>query len=273
MTKLKSAGSHSPSPKTAPETELIETIEQQSAELRLLRKEVAEWRKKYDKGELRDIGFTNSEKEVQPIYTPLDAAETSAEALGMPGVYPYTRGVHATGYRGRLWTMRQFAGFGSARDTNERYKFLLAHGQTGLSVAFDFPTLMGYDSDHPRSEGEVGKTGVAISSLADMETLFDGIPLDQVSTSMTINGPAVILYCFYVAAAERTGVPADKLRGTVQNDILKEYMAQHAWCFPIEPALRLIVDCFEWGARHAPLWNTISYAVFCLRKTKAKDTK
>jgi methylmalonyl-CoA mutase, N-terminal domain len=264
MTKLKSPGA-----KTGPDSELIETIEEQSAELRLLRKEVAEWRKKYEKGELRDIGFNNSEKEVQPIYTPLDAAETSAEALGMPGVYPYTRGVHATGYRGRLWTMRQFAGFGSASDTNERYKFLLAHGQTGLSVAFDFPTLMGYDSDHPRSEGEVGKCGVAISSLADMEILFDGIPLDQVSTSMTINGPAVILYCFYIAAAEKQGVDSTKLRGTIQNDILKEYMAQHAWVYPIEPALRLIVDCFEWSAEHVPQWNTISISGYHIREAGA----
>src|SRR5213083_2351947 len=264
MTKLKSPGS-----KTGPDSELIETIEEQSAELRLLRKEVAEWRKKYEKGELRDIGFNNSEKEVQPIYTPLDAAETSAEALGMPGVYPYTRGVHATGYRGRLWTMRQFAGFGSAGDTNERYKFLLAHGQTGLSVAFDFPTLMGYDSDHPRSEGEVGKCGVAISSLADMEMLFDGIPLDQVSTSMTINGPAVILYCFYIAAAEKQGVDSHRLRGTIQNDILKEYMAQHAWVYPIEPALRLIVDCFEWSAEHVPQWNTISISGYHIREAGA----
>ncbi len=264
MTKLKS-----PASKTGPNSELIETIEEQSAELRLLRKEVAEWRKKYEKGELRDIGFNNSEKEVRPIYTPLDAAETSAEALGMPGVYPYTRGVHATGYRGRLWTMRQFAGFGSARDTNERYKFLLAHGQTGLSVAFDFPTLMGYDSDHPRSEGEVGKCGVAISSLADMEMLFDGIPLDQVSTSMTINGPAVILYCFYIAAAEKQGVDSRNLRGTIQNDILKEYMAQHAWVYPIEPALRLIVDCFEWSAEHVPQWNTISISGYHIREAGA----
>jgi len=152
-------------------------------------------------------------------------------------------------YRGKLWTMRQFAGFGGAADTNQRYKFLLEHGQTGLSVAFDFPTLMGYDSDHPRSEGEVGKCGVAISSLADMETLFGGIPLDQVSTSMTINGPAAILFCFYVAAAEKQGVPIAKLRGTVQNDILKEYMAQHAWVYPVEPALKVIVDMFEWGAK------------------------
>src|SRR3954470_1178704 len=261
MTKLKTHG-----PKASSNGELIATIEEQSAELRLLRQEVAEWRKKYDKAELRDIGFNNSEKELQPIYTPLDTADTSAEALGMPGVYPYTRGVHPTGYRGRLWTMRQFAGFGSARDTNERYKFLLAHGQTGLSVAFDFPTLMGYDSDHPRSEGEVGKCGVAISSLKDMEDLFDGIPLDKVSTSMTINGPAIILWAFYIAAAEKQGVDSRQLRGTIQNDILKEYMAQHAWCFPIEPALRLIVDCFEWGATHAPLWNTVSISGYHIRE-------
>ena len=264
MTKLKSPGS-----KAADDNELIATIEEQSAELRLLRKEVAEWKKRYEQGALRDLAFTNSEKEVQPIYTPLDAAETDAEALGMPGFYPYTRGVHPTGYRGRLWTMRQFAGFGSARDTNERYKFLLAHGQTGLSVAFDFPTLMGYDSDHPRSEGEVGKCGVAISSLADMETLFDGIPLDQVSTSMTINGPAVILYCFYIAAAEKQGIDSKKLRGTIQNDILKEYMAQHAWVYPIEPALRLIVDCFEWSAEHVPQWNTISISGYHIREAGA----
>src|SRR6266853_1485091 len=264
MTKLKS-----PSSNGAADSELIATIEEQSAQLRLLRKEVAEWRKKYEKGELRDIAFTNSEKELRPIYTPLDSAETSAEALGMPGFYPYTRGVHPTGYRGRLWTMRQFAGFGSARDTNERYKFLLAHGQTGLSVAFDFPTLMGYDSDHPRSEGEVGKCGVAISSLADMETLFDGIPLDQVSTSMTINGPAAILFCFYVAAAEKQGVPIAKLRGTVQNDILKEYMAQHAWVYPVEPALKLIIDCFEWSAEHVPQWNTISISGYHIREAGA----
>ena len=264
MTKLKS-----PDSKTAADSELIATIEEQSAELRLLRKEVAEWKKKYEKGELRDIAFTNSEKEVQPIYTPLDAAETDAEALGMPGFFPYTRGIHPTGYRGRLWTMRQFAGFGSARDTNERYKFLLAHGQTGLSVAFDFPTLMGYDSDHPRSEGEVGKCGVAISSLADMERLFDGIPLDKVSTSMTINGPAVILYCFYIAAAEKHGIDPKDLRGTIQNDILKEYMAQHAWVYPIEPALRLIIDCFEWSAKHVPQWNTISISGYHIREAGA----
>src|SRR5207302_10085322 len=183
-----------------------------------------------------------------------------------PAEYPFTRGIHPTMYRGKLWTMRQFAGFGSAVDTNQRYKFLLEHGQTGLSVAFDFPTLMGYDSDHPRSEGEVGKCGVAISSLADMETLFNGIPLDQVSTSMTINGPAAILFCFYVAAAEKQGIPIAKLRGTVQNDILKEYMAQHAWVYPVEPALKVIVDMFEWGATHTPLWNTISICGYHIRE-------
>jgi methylmalonyl-CoA mutase, N-terminal domain len=189
--------------------------------------------------------------------------------LGAPGEYPFTRGIHPTMYRGRLWTMRQFAGFGSAQDTNRRYKFLLEHGQTGLSVAFDFPTLMGYDSDHPRAEGEVGRCGVAISSLADMEDLFHGIPLDQVSTSMTINGPAAMLFCFYVAAAEKQGVASAKLRGTVQNDILKEYMAQHAWVYPVEPALKIIVDMFEWCAHHAPLWNTISISGYHIREAGA----
>jgi len=264
MTRLKR-----PAVNGVPDRDLIATVEEQSAELKLLRREVEEWRRRYGKGEVRDLAFTNSAKEVEAVYTALDAAETDAEALGMPGFYPYTRGIHPTGYRGRLWTMRQFAGFGSAQDTNERYKFLLAHGQTGLSVAFDFPTLMGYDSDHPRSEGEVGKCGVAISSLADMETLFDGIPLDEVSTSMTINGPAVILYCFYIAAAEKKGIDSRALRGTIQNDILKEYMAQHAWVYPIEPALRLIVDCFEWSAEHAPQWNTISISGYHIREAGA----
>ena len=246
-----------------------ETLRRQAAELERLRAEVAAWRKRYEKGEKRDIAFNNSEGEVEPVYTELDTVGEAAPDDSLPGAYPFTRGIHPTGYRGKLWTMRQFAGFGSAADTNARFKFLLAHGQTGLSTAFDFPTLMGYDSDHARSEGEVGKTGVAISSLADMETLFDGIPLDRVSTSMTINGPAVILFCFYVAAAERQGVPSTKLRGTVQNDILKEYMAQHAWCYPIEPALRLIVDLFQWGAEHAPLWNTVSISGYHIREAGA----
>jgi methylmalonyl-CoA mutase N-terminal domain/subunit len=238
-------------------------------EIERLRSELAEWKARFDKAEKRDIAFTNSEQEVNPLYTSLDTSSVSENDLGLPGAYPYTRGIHPTGYRGKLWTMRQFAGFGSATDTNERYKFLLAHGQTGLSVAFDFPTLMGYDSDHPRSEGEVGKCGVAISSLADMEVLFDGIPLDKVSTSMTINGPAVILYCFYLAAAEKQGVDLKELRGTIQNDILKEYMAQHAWVYPIEPALRLIVDCFEWSAEHVPQWNTISISGYHIREAGA----
>ena len=206
----------------------------------------------------------------KPLYTASDLNGFDVDRqLGRPGEYPFTRGIHPTMYRGKLWTMRQFAGFGSAVDTNRRYKFLLEHGQTGLSVAFDFPTLMGYDSDHPRSEGEVGKCGVAIASLADMETLFDGIPLDQVSTSMTINGPAAILFCFYVAAAEKQGVSIAKLRGTVQNDILKEYMAQHAWVYPVEPALKVIVDMFEWGAKHTPLWNTISISGYHIREAGA----
>src|SRR5687768_16504231 len=239
------------------------------AELERLRAEVAEWRRRFAESETRNAAFLNSTGDVAPLYTALDVSPDSAEELGVPGIYPYTRGIHPTGYRGKLWTMRQFAGFGSARDTNARFKFLLEHGQTGLSTAFDFPTLMGYDSDHPRSEGEVGKTGVAISSLADMEVLFDGIPLDEVSTSMTINGPAIILWAFYIAAAEKQGVSSEKLRGTIQNDILKEYMAQHAWCFPIEPALRLIVDCFEWGATHAPQWNTISISVYHIREAGA----
>ena len=238
-------------------------------ELEQLRAEVAEWRRRFSEGELRDIGFVNSAREVAALYTALDVPPQTATDLGVPGQYPYTRGIHPTGYRGRLWTMRQFAGFGSAHDTNERFKFLLEHGQTGLSTAFDFPTLMGYDSDHPRSEGEVGKTGVAVSSLADMETLFDGIPMDKVSTSMTINGPAIILWAFYIAAAEKHGVSPEKLRGTIQNDILKEYMAQHAWCFPIEPALRLIVDCFEWGMTNAPQWNTISISGYHIREAGA----
>ncbi|HJR62222.1 MAG TPA: methylmalonyl-CoA mutase family protein, partial [Gemmatimonadaceae bacterium] len=236
------------------------------AEIERLRAEVAEWRRRYEEGVKRDVAFTNSTEEVEPLYTALDVEGLDGDALGLPGRYPFTRGIHPTGYRGRLWTMRQFAGFGGAADTNARYKFLLEHGQTGLSVAFDFPTLMGYDSDHPRSEGEVGKCGVAISSLADMETLFDGIPLDRVSTSMTINGPAVILYCFYIAAAERQGVDSRQLRGTIQNDILKEYMAQHAWVYPIEPALRLILDCFEWSATHTPQWNTISISGYHIRE-------
>jgi methylmalonyl-CoA mutase, N-terminal domain len=243
----------------------------QEQELMRLRAELAAWRAAAGALPTRtDVDFTSvSGRAVEPVYTALDLQPDAPSATGLPGEFPYTRGIHPTMYRGRLWTMRQFAGFGTADDTNERYKFLLERGQTGLSVAFDFPTLMGYDSDHPRSEGEVGKCGVAISSLADMETLFGGIPLDRVSTSMTINGPAAMLFCFYVAAAERQGVPIEQLQGTIQNDILKEYMAQHAWIFPAEPALKIIVDLFEWAAVHTPKWNTISISGYHIREAGA----
>ena len=244
---------------------------EEERELERLRAEVAAWRAQAAVLPVRDDANLSSVsgRSVEPAYTALDLDKGVIGATGLPGLYPYTRGIHPTMYRGRLWTMRQFAGFGTAEDTNQRYKFLLERGQTGLSVAFDFPTLMGYDSDHPRSEGEVGKCGVAISSLADMETLFDGIPLDQVSTSMTINGPAAMLFCFYVAAAERQGVAIDQLQGTIQNDILKEYMAQHAWIFPAEPALKIIVDLFEWAAEHTPKWNTISISGYHIREAGA----
>ena len=194
--------------------ELEDVVRQQQEELDGLRRDVERWRSDYESGRKRDIAFTNSAREVPALFSALDLEDSAGAAFELPGQWPFTRGIHPTGYRGKLWTMRQFAGFGTARETNQRYKFLLSQGQTGLSVAFDFPTLMGYDSDHARSEGEVGKCGVAISSLADMETLFEGIPLDKVSTSMTINGPAIILLCFYIAAAEKQGVSAEKLQGT-----------------------------------------------------------
>ncbi|MEZ4423840.1 MAG: methylmalonyl-CoA mutase family protein [Gemmatimonadota bacterium] len=249
------------------ESELAE----HEAEVRRLRSELATWYDRYEAAPKRDIPFTTvSGREVAPLYTPLDGGgDPYADQLGLPGEYPFTRGPYSTMYRTRLWTMRQFAGFATAEETNARYKYLLAHGQTGLSVAFDFPTLMGYDSDHPRSLGEVGVCGVAISSLADMERLFEGIPLDQVSVSMTINGPAVILFCFYVAAAERQGIDPSVLRGTVQNDILKEYQAQHAWVYPPEPALRLIVDMFEWCSTNAPKYNPVSISGYHIREAGA----
>ncbi|NHI94045.1 MAG: methylmalonyl-CoA mutase [Candidatus Lokiarchaeota archaeon] len=214
-----------------------------------------------------------SNNEIERLYTP-DPNFDYDEKLGFPGQLPFTRGVYPTMHRGRLWTMRMFAGFGTAKDTNKRYKYLLENGQTGLSVAFDFPTLYGYDSDHEMSKGEVGKCGVAISSLADMETLFDEIPLDEVSTSMTINGPAAIVWSFYVAAAEnqakKKGIPIKevrkKLRGTIQNDILKEYIAQKSWIFPPEPSMRLILDTFEFGSTDLPKWNTISISGYHIRE-------
>ena len=246
-------------------------MKNQERELADLRREVAAWRAEFGRLPLRPDGnFTSiSGRAVDPVFTPVNLIDSLGGDGMLPGGFPYTRGIHPTMYRGKLWTMRQFAGFGTAIDTNRRYKFLLARGQTGLSVAFDFPTLMGYDSDHPRSEGEVGKCGVAISSLADMETLFDGIPLDQVSTSMTINGPAAILWCFYIAAAEKQGVDIGKLQGTVQNDMLKEYQAQHAWIYPVERAMKIIVDMFEWGAQWTPRWNTISISGYHIREAGA----
>jgi len=252
-------------------SELRALVQEREEELAELRSRLAGWEEQYAATPKRDAPFTTvSGREIKPLYTPLDrAGADDGQALGLPGEYPFTRGPYTTMYRTRLWTKRQFAGFASAQETNERYRYLLAHGQTGLSVAFDFPTLMGYDSDHPRSLGEVGVCGVAISSLEDMEALFDGIPLDQVSVSMTINGPAIILFCFYVAAAEKRGVPAEVLRGTVQNDILKEYQAQHAWVFPPEPALRCIVDMFAWCSEHAPKYNPISISGYHIREAGA----
>jgi methylmalonyl-CoA mutase N-terminal domain/subunit len=250
-------------------TRLVRELEAKEAEIARLREEVQAWEAAAERAPQRQPSFTTiSGREVAALYTSLDRAESAAydDGIGLPGSYPFTRGPYGTMYRTRLWTMRQFAGFASAEETNARYHYLLKNGQTGLSVAFDFPTLMGYDSDHPRSLGEVGVCGVAISSLADMETLFQGIPLDQVSVSMTINGPAIILFCFYVAAAEKQGVSPDQLRGTVQNDILKEYQAQHAWVFPPEPALRAIVDMFEWCSEHAPKYNPISISGYHIRE-------
>jgi methylmalonyl-CoA mutase N-terminal domain/subunit len=227
----------------------------------------AKWEAAFEAAKLRDANFTTvSGSPLQPLYGPQDAPLDVECDLGLPGEFPFTRGVHPTMYRGRLWTMRQFAGFGSAQQTNQRFKFLLEHGQTGLSTAFDFPTLMGYDSDHEYSEGEVGQVGVAISSLEDMQTLMAGIPMDQVSTSMTINGPAPILLAFYIACGERAGVDPKLLRGTVQNDILKEYQAQHAWLVPPEPALRMITDVMGYCAKHVPQWNTISISGYHIRE-------
>ena len=250
----------------------LERMRQQEAELERLREQLRLWEEAFGATPAREALFSASSGiDVEPLYTPADrmSGEAYTEALGVPGQYPFTRGPYASMYRTRLWTMRQFAGFATAEDTNQRYRYLLDHGTTGLSVAFDFPTLMGYDSDHPRSLGEVGVCGVAVSSLADMETLFEGIPLDQVSVSMTINGPAVILFCFYVVAAERQGIGPEQLRGTVQNDILKEYQAQHAWVFPPEPALRCIVDMFEWCTEYAPKYNPISISGYHIREAGA----
>jgi methylmalonyl-CoA mutase N-terminal domain/subunit len=201
---------------------------------------------------------------IQPLYTEEDLPD-GAE-IGYPGEPPYTRGVYPSMYRGRLWTMRQFAGFGTSEETNARFRYLLEHGQTGLSTAFDMPTLMGFDSDHRRSLGEVGREGVAVDSLDDMLTLFEGIPLDEVTTSMTINAPAAILLAFYVLVGEQQGVPPEKLGGTIQTDIPKEYIAQKEWCFPIEPAMRLVTDMIEWCTAHMPRWHPISISGYHIRE-------
>ncbi len=211
--------------------------------------------------------ITASSEEVNRLYTPLDLNGFDYENdLGLPGEYPYTRAIHATGQRGRLWTMRMFAGFGTAEESNARYKYLLEQGGTGLSVAFDLPTLMGYDTDAPEAEGEFGTCGVAVSSLADMEILLDGIPLDKVSTSMTINSPAAVLWAMYIAVAEKQGVSPAQLRGTIQNDILKEYIAQKEYIFPPEPSMRLVVDTMEFGSNSVPQWNTISISGYHIRE-------
>src|SRR5438067_1493132 len=217
--------------------------------------------------ERRGALFTTiSGVENEPLQTPETVELDYERDLGYPGAYPFTRGVYPSMYRGRLWTMRQFAGFGTAAETNARFRYLLEHGQTGLSTAFDMPTLMGYDSDHPRSLGEVGREGVAIDSLEDMETLFEGIPLGEVSTSMTINSPAAILLGFYVCVGDEQGVPRDRLRGTVQTDILKEYIAQKEYIFPPEPSMRLVTDMIEFCAREMPKWHPISISGYHIRE-------
>lgn len=217
--------------------------------------------------ERRDEFITTSSEPIDRVYTPLDVSEMDYfEDLNLPGEYPYTRGIHPTMHRGRLWTMRMFAGFGTAEETNQRFKYLLDQGQTGLSIAFDLPTLMGYDTDAHESLGEFGKCGVAVSSLKDMEILLDGIPLDKVSTSMTINSPAAIIWAMYIATAEKQGVRPEQLRGTTQNDILKEYIAQKEFIFPPEPSMRLVIDTIQFGTNEVPQWNAISISGYHIRE-------
>jgi methylmalonyl-CoA mutase, N-terminal domain len=237
---------------------------------------IAEWRRQlYEASPERqgELFSTISGLDVDPLYT-ADSVQIDEERdLGYPGVYPFTRGVYPSMYRGKLWTMRQFAGFGTAAETNERFRYLLEHGQTGLSTAFDMPSLMGYDSDHPRSLGEVGREGVAIDSLEDMETLFSGIPLGEVSTSMTINCTAPIALAFYVCVAENQGVPRSQLRGTIQTDILKEYIAQKEWIYPPEPSMRLVTDMVEFCTREMPSWHPISISGYHIREAGSNATQ
>src|SRR5215211_6504188 len=225
------------------------------------------YRERYAQTPERDALFeTLSGEPVAPLYTADDLPADASERIGLPGEYPYTRGVYPSMYRGRLWTMRQFAGFGTSEETNERFRYLLDHGQTGLSTAFDMPSLMGHDSDHHRSLGEVGREGVAIDTLDDMETLFAGIPMGEVSTSMTINAPAAVMLAFYVVAAEKQGVAPERLAGTIQTDILKEYIAQKEWCFPIDPAMRLVTDMVEFCAERMPRWHPVSISGYHIRE-------
>ena len=237
-------------------------------EIDKLREASVRWRDKQDASTQRKPAFkTPSQVTVDQVYTPENTASGNYMTdQGLPGEFPYLRGVHASGYRGRLWTMRMFAGFGRPEETNARFKFLLEQGQTGLSVAFDMPTLYGYDTDDPRGFGEFGTCGVAVSSLADMETLFEGIKLDEITTSMTINSPAAIIWAMYIALAEKQGASMDRLGGTIQNDILKEYIAQNEYIFPPDPSVRLVVDTVEFGAKHVPRWNPISISGYHIRE-------
>jgi methylmalonyl-CoA mutase N-terminal domain/subunit len=233
-----------------------------------LKHRLADWQAR-SQGLPEQNGFfvTPSGIEMQRVYTPLDiGSQEYLNDLGLPGEHPYTRGVHATGYRGRQWTMRMFSGFGSAEESNRRYKYLLEHGETGLSIAFDFPTLNGYDTDHPLAVGEFGRCGVAVSSLADMEILLDGLPLDIITTSMTINGPAAVVWAMYIAAAEKRGVPLDKMGGTIQNDILKEFTAQNSYIYPPRPSMGLVVDTIEFASQHMPRWNPVSISGYHIRE-------
>jgi len=229
-----------------------------------------EWLAAYGLNPERDVPFrTMSGVPIDPLYTERDFPAERDQGIGLPGQFPFTRGVYPSMYRGRLWTMRQFAGFGTADETNKRFRYLLEHGQTGLSTAFDMPSLMGLDSDHQRSLGEVGREGVAIDTVTDMETLFGGIPLDEVTVSMTINAPAAIMLAFYVVAAERRGLGRERLGGTIQTDILKEYIAQKEWCFPVDPAMRLVTDMIEWCSEHMPRWHPVSISGYHIREAGA----
>jgi methylmalonyl-CoA mutase N-terminal domain/subunit len=239
------------------------------AKLKALSQRRAAWKKRIDDGdqERQERFVTTSGRPIERLYDPSDIAAIDFERdIGWPGEYPFTRGVHPTGYRGRLWTMRMFAGFGSVEETNARFKYLLEHGQTGLSIAFDLPTLYGYDADAPEAAGEFGKCGVCVSSLADMEILLAGLPPDEITTSMTINSPAAVIWAMYIAAAEKRGVPRQRLGGTIQNDILKEFIAQKEFIFPPGPSMRLVTDTIEFGTRELPLWNTISISGYHIRE-------